>query len=45
MNVLYDSEGQEYPVDNYGQIYVSLTVEQTDAEETFEEEKVKETKS
>ena len=31
MNVLYDCEGYEYPVDNYRQIYVSLEVEPTDA--------------
>ena len=44
-NVLYDSEGQQYPVDDCGQIYVPLEAEQTSAEETFEEEKVKETKN
>ena len=44
MNVLYDSEGYEYPVDDYGQIYVPLEAEQTVAK-TFEEEKPKETKN
>ena len=44
MNVLYDSEGYEYPVDDYGQIYVPLDAEQTDAR-VNEEEKRKETKN
>ena len=42
---MYGSEGQDYPVDDYGQIYAPLEVEQTGAEETFEEEKVKEIKN
>ena len=42
INVLYDSEGYEYLVDDYGQIYVLLEVEPTDAGVT-EEEKGKET--
>ena len=29
MNVVYDSEGYEYPVDDYGQIYVPLESKQT----------------
>ena len=44
MNVLYDSEGYEYPVDDYGQIYVPLEVEPADAI-VIEEEIVKETKN
>ena len=44
MNVLYDSGGHEYPVDDYKQIYVSLEAEQADAIE-IEEEKFKETKN
>ena len=43
MNVLYDTDGYEYPVDDYGQIYVPLETEQTVAE-TIEEEKPKENK-
>ena len=31
MNVLYDSDGYEYPVDDYGQISVHLEAEHTDA--------------
>ena len=37
MNVLYNSEGYEYPVDDYGQIYVPLEAEPTDAGVTQEE--------
>ena len=44
MNVLYDAEGYEYPVDDYGQIYIPLEAEQT-AAEINEEEKNKETKN
>ena len=44
MNVLYDAEGYEYPVDDYGQIYIPLETEQT-AAEMHEEEKNKETKN
>ena len=40
MNVLYDSEGIEYPVDDYGQVYVPFELEQTGAGE-IEEEKDK----
>ena len=42
MNVLYDSEGYEYPVDDSGQIYVLLEAKPTDAgviEEGKEKEK------
>ena len=44
MNVLYDANGYEYPIDDYGQIYVLLKTEQT-AAEVIEEEKMKETKN
>ena len=44
MNVLYDAEGYEYPIDDYGQIYIPLKTEQT-AAETYEEEKNEETKN
>ena len=42
MNILYDSQGHEYLVDDYGQIYVLLESETTDAG-VIEEEKEKET--
>ena len=41
---LYDEQGYEYPIDEYGQIYVPLEPEQTVAGET-EEEMKKETKN
>ena len=44
MNVLYDSEGIEYPVDDYGQVYVPFELEQSGAGET-EVAKEKETKN
>ena len=44
-NVLYDSEGQEYPVDDYGQIYVPLESESAGGEEQVEDEKEKITKN
>ena len=44
MNVLYDSEGIEYPVDDYGQVYVPFEFEQSGARET-EVEKEKDTKN
>ena len=44
-NVLYDSEGQEYPVDDYGQIYVPLESELTGGEELVEDVKEKSTKN
>ena len=37
MNVLYDSEGIEYPMDDYGQVYVPFELEQSGAGETEEE--------
>ena len=44
MNVLYDSEGIEYPVDDYGQVYVPFELEPSGAGE-IEVEKEKETKN
>ena len=44
MNVLYDSEGYEYPVNDYGQIYVRLESEPTDVS-LIEEEKLKKQKT
>ena len=44
-NVLYDSEGQEYPVDDYGQIYVPLESEHAGGEDQVEDEKEKTTKN
>ena len=44
-NVLYDSEGQEYPVDDYGQIYVPLESEHAGGEEQVENETEKNIKN
>ena len=44
LNVMYNEEVNEYPIDDYGQLYVPLGFEQTVAEET-QEEKSKETKN
>ena len=44
MNVLYDSEGIEYLVDDYRQVYVPFELEQSGARETEVETK-KETKN
>ena len=44
MNVLYDSKGCEYLVDDYGQVYVPFETKQIDAKMT-NEEKVEETKN
>ena len=44
MNVLYGEEGYEYPIDDYGQMYVPLQPEQT-AAEVNEEGALKETKN
>ena len=41
---MYDEEGNECPIDDYGQIYVPLKFEQTIAVET-QEEKCKGTKN
>ena len=43
MNILYDAERYEYPIDEYCQIYAPLKAEQT-AAEVIEEERIKETK-
>ena len=44
MSVLYGSEGYEYPVDDYKQIYILLEAKQTSAE-MIEQERPKETKT
>ena len=44
MNVLYDEEGNEYPIHDQGQLYVPLGFEQTLAEE-LQEEKSENTKN
>ena len=44
LNVLYDDEGNSYPIDDAGQLYVPLDFGQTVAE-SAEEEIVKETKN
>ena len=43
MNVLYDEAGNEYPIDDAGQLYVPLNFEQTVADGKIEEEKVRST--
>ena len=45
LNVLYNSEGCEYLVDDYGQVYVPFEFKQTGAIGENEEEKAKETKN
>ena len=45
LNVLYDEAGNEYPVDDAGQLYVPLGYELAETDETIEEEKPKETKN
>ena len=45
MNVLYNEAGNEYPVDDAGQLYVPLGVEQTVVGGEIEEEKSNETKN
>ena len=45
LNVLYDEAGNEYPVDDAGQLYVPLGFETEATEGVIEEEKVKETKN
>ena len=37
MNILYGEKGYEYPIDEYGQIYVLLELEQTVVGENAEE--------
>ena len=44
-NVMYDFEGQEYPVDDYGQIYIPLESEFTGGKESVEDEKEKNSKN
>ena len=44
MGIVYDNEGYEYPVDEYGQLYVPLYPEKTAAEEV-QMEKEKDTKN
>ena len=45
MNVLYNEAGNEYPVDDAGQLYVPLGFEQTVAEGEIAVENTKETKN
>ena len=45
LNVLYDEAGNEYPVDDAGQLYVPLGYETEATEVMIEEEKQKETKN
>ena len=45
LSVLYDDEGNQYPVDDAGQLYVPLEMEHTAVEGVIEEEKSKETKN
>ena len=45
LNVLYNEAGNEYPVDNAGQLYVPLGYEPAETEEMIEEEKTKEIKN
>ena len=43
--MLYDEVGNEYPIDDAGQLYVPLNFEQTMADGEIEEEKVNETQN
>ena len=45
LNVLYDEAGNEYPVDDAGQLYVPLRYEPAETEEMIEEEKTEEIKN
>ena len=45
MNVLYDEAGNEYPVDDAGQLYIPLGFEQTVAGGENEAENTNETKN
>ena len=45
LNVLYDEAGNEYPVDDAGQLYVPLGYEPEVTEAMIEEEKIKETRN
>ena len=44
-SVLYGSEGQEYSVDNYGQIYAPLESKHVGSKEQMEDEKDKSKKT
>ena len=37
MNVMYDEEGNQYPIDDQGQLYVPLGYKQIFVKETHEE--------
>ena len=45
MNVLYDEAGNEYLVDDVGQLYMRLAAEQTVVKGEIEVENIKETKN
>ena len=45
MNVLYDDEGNQYPVDDAGQLYVPLGLDAAVGVEEAEEEKANESKN
>ena len=45
INILYDSQGCEYPVDDYGQVYVPFEFEQVGSSDMIEEETIKLTKN
>ena len=45
LNVLYDEAGNEYPIDDAGQLYVPLGLEQTVVEGETEVENTKESKN
>ena len=45
MNALYDSEGCEYPIDDYGQVYVPFKHEPAGATGVIEEGTPKTTKN
>ena len=45
LNVLYGEAGNEYPVDDAGQLYVPLRYKPAETEEVIEEEKTKEIKN
>ena len=45
MGVVYDEEGYEYPIDDYGQLYVPYHPEQTTAFGETEDEMEKQTKN
>ena len=45
LNVLYDEDGNSYPVDDAGQLYIPLEFVQDAGDGEFEEEKSKDTKN